>query len=149
MLVATVKLDCAHIVDWESFHDVFVRTFGFPGFYGRNMDAWIDCMTSLNEPDDGMTSVHCAKGTVLTLILEIVQAFHRHCPKQYDALIECAAFINWRRNEVGEESVLALSFHLVSESHAANHTPNRRLQRTPRWAFTDQFGQGRRPMRRR
>jgi len=33
------------ITDWASFHDVFMHTLGFPDFYGRNMDAWIDCMT--------------------------------------------------------------------------------------------------------
>ncbi len=44
------------ITDWDTFHDAFAATLGFPGFYGRNMDAWIDCVTSVDR-DDGMTAV--------------------------------------------------------------------------------------------
>jgi len=105
-----IKLDTRRIVDWATFHSVFAEVFGFPDFYGRNMNAWIDCMTSLDEPKDGMTSVHAPSGGVLVLQLEHVGDFARRCPEQYDALIECAAFVNWRRIEVGEPAVLALSF---------------------------------------
>jgi barstar (barnase inhibitor) len=107
---AFVKIDCARINDWKSFHDVFADAFGFPSFYGRNLDAWIDCMTSLDAAEDGMTELHCAPGAVFTLQLENVRDFRQRCPEQYTALIECAAFVNWRRNETGEASVLALSF---------------------------------------
>jgi catechol 2,3-dioxygenase-like lactoylglutathione lyase family enzyme len=34
-------------------------------------------------------------------------------PEQYDAVIECAAFVNWRRAEAGDEPVLALLFHVL------------------------------------
>ncbi|WP_161883865.1 barstar family protein [Deinococcus alpinitundrae] len=54
--MAKVTLDTSRIRDWESFHDVSVQTFGFPDFYGRNMDAWIDCLTYLDE-GDGMSIV--------------------------------------------------------------------------------------------
>ena len=37
-----VKIDCNKIKDWDSFHDIFAKEFGFPDFYGRNMDAWKD-----------------------------------------------------------------------------------------------------------
>ena len=110
MIVTTVKIDCARIADWPSFHAVFAETFGFPDFYGKNISAWIDCMTSLDVPEDGMTQLHCAPGTVLTLQLDNVREFRRKCPEQYAALIECSAFVNWRRNETKEASVLALSF---------------------------------------
>jgi hypothetical protein len=73
------------------------------------MDAWIDCMTSLDVPDDGMSAIHCEPGTVLTLELKNVKQFAERCPEQYSALIECAAFVNWRRIETGGSSVLALS----------------------------------------
>ncbi len=35
-----VRIDTNRIVDWNSFHDVFAEAFGFPDFYGRNMNAW-------------------------------------------------------------------------------------------------------------
>src|SRR5688572_7987636 len=40
-----IKIDTQRITDWKSFHNLFAEVFGFPGFYGRNMDAWIDCMS--------------------------------------------------------------------------------------------------------
>jgi hypothetical protein len=75
------------------------------------MNAWIDCLTSIDEPGDEMSTVHCVKGSVLTLELQSVRDFRRRCPEQYAALIECSAFVNWRRLEVGEAAVLALSFY--------------------------------------
>lgn len=59
--MTVVKLDTRPITDWLTFHTVFAKSFGFPGFYGRNMNAWIDCMTSLDDPSAGMTSA-CAGG---------------------------------------------------------------------------------------
>jgi len=106
-----VTLDCDNIRDWPSFHSEFSRVFGFPDFYGRNMNAWIDCMTSLDAPDDGMSNVHCDPGSVLTLELKNARTFRDRCPELYDAIVESAAFVNWRRIEVGEVSVLALSFY--------------------------------------
>lgn len=110
VITSRVSLDCKNIKGWDSFHDEFARVFGFPDFYGKNMDAWIDCLTSLDSPADGMSTVHCNAGTVLTLELENVEAFANRCPEQYQALIRCSAFVNWRRLEIGEPSVLALSF---------------------------------------
>ena len=110
MTTITVSLDCNAIVDWDSFHQEFARIFGFPDFYGRNMNAWIDCLTSLDAPQDGMTKIHCEPGAVVSLQLENVKDFELRCPDQYKALIECSAFVNWRRLEMGEPSVLALSF---------------------------------------
>jgi hypothetical protein len=49
----------------EDFHDIFNEAFGFPAFYGRNMNAWIDCLTSLDAPADGMTRVTVPKGGIL------------------------------------------------------------------------------------
>ncbi|KPN91352.1 barstar family protein [Pseudomonas nunensis] len=37
-----VRVDANLITDWQTFHSVFAEEFGFPGFYGRNMDAWVN-----------------------------------------------------------------------------------------------------------
>jgi hypothetical protein len=103
-------LDTRRITNWDSFHSVFAETFGFPDFYGRNMNAWIDCMTCLDAPADGMTTVHAPAGHVLVLQLEHAKDFALRCPDQYAAIVECSAFVNWRRMELGHEPVLALSF---------------------------------------
>ncbi len=107
-----VKLDTNQITDWETFHTVFAKAFGFPEVYGRNMNAWIDCMTYLDDPEAGMTTVHPPPGSVVMLQLEEVDSFVQRCPEQYDAIVECAAFVNWRRmNHANEAPVLALSFY--------------------------------------
>lgn len=93
MIGIVISIDCAEIRDWNSFHDRFATAFGFPHFYGRNMDAWIDCMTSLDKPDDGMTSIHAAQGNVVTLQLENVGQLREQYLDLYTAIIECAAFV--------------------------------------------------------
>jgi hypothetical protein len=106
-----VKIDTRRIKDWPTFHEVFAEIFGFPDFYGRNMNAWIDCLTSLYEPEDGMTSIHAPPGGVLVLQLDYVDDFCARCPEMFAAIVEDAAFVNWRRTEIGQEPVLAISFH--------------------------------------
>jgi hypothetical protein len=105
-----VRIDTTKIRDW-SFHDVFSETLGFPYFYGRNMDAWIDCMTSLDDPAAGMSRIHAPEGGVVTLQLDGVDGFAERCPEQYRAVVDCCAFVNWRRIEVGEPAVLTLSYN--------------------------------------
>jgi RNAse (barnase) inhibitor barstar len=48
-----VRIDGTRLQSWDAFHSAFASAFGFPDFYGRNMDAWIDCMTSLDSPGTG------------------------------------------------------------------------------------------------
>lgn len=103
----TVKIDGSRLSDWAAFHDVFAEALGFPDFYGRNMDAWIDCMTSLDAPEDGLTSVH---GSGTDPVVLHIQNASSVPPELFEALSECAAFVNWRRIEVGEPAILALSF---------------------------------------
>lgn len=118
-----VTIDSRQITGWETFHSVFQAAFGFPDFYGRNMDAWIDCMTSLDAPDDGMTSMCVPEGHALTLQLEHVDDFSRRCPEQYEAIIDCAAFVNWRRIEQGQPAVLALAFYKQAPENGVAQCP--------------------------
>lgn len=110
--MTVVKIDCARIRSESTFHDVFAGGFGFPDFYGRNMDAWIDCMTYLDEPDAGMSKITVPKGECLTLHLENVADFARRTPQLFNTLTRCVAFVNYRRIENGGRSVLALSYRL-------------------------------------
>lgn len=103
-----VTIDARRITDYESFHDVFAEVLGFPGFYGRTMDAWIDCMTYLDDPESQMTAVHGGRDDPVVLHLHHVSEMP---PDVFAALNECAAFVNWRRVEVGEPALVALSYH--------------------------------------
>lgn len=106
------RIPCGRIRDWDSFYAVFMEVFRFP--YGlQGMDGWIDYMSSADDPEDGFIPPQfiAGPGDVLTLQLDDVTEFAGRCPEQYDALIECSAFVNWRRIEIGERPILALSFY--------------------------------------
>lgn len=91
-----VKIDTEQIKDWESFHDVFSKTFDFPEYYGRNMNAWIDCM------DEFITE--------LTLIdLGDCRTLKETHSEIVEAINECSTFVNYRRIEANENPVLIIS----------------------------------------
>jgi hypothetical protein len=79
--VTLVRIDTRRIKDSSTFHDVFAEDFGFPEYYGRNMNAWIDCMTYLNDPEVVDTSVKAKPREVLTLHLDYVSDFAERCPE--------------------------------------------------------------------
>ncbi len=110
-MTKNVSIDASRITGWDSFHDTFAKTFGFPDFYGRNVDAWIDCMTCLDDPDAGMTSVYVAPGDLVVLCVSEARDFKKQCSKIFDVLVDCSSFVNYRRIERGLPAVLALSFY--------------------------------------
>ena len=87
--IAEYTIDTSNISDEASAHDTFARTFLFPPYYGRNWDAWIDCVS-----DDAIIP-----GDSL-IILRILQteAFQQRCPQVLDRFILCTAFVNNRFN---------------------------------------------------
>lgn len=105
----TVTIPAGEIQDTASFHDVFARTLGFPSFYGRNMDAWVDCMESVDDPAAGMTTVTVAPGEVLVLAIADAEDFKDRCPDLWQGLLESAAFVNWQRMDRGRQAVLAVA----------------------------------------
>jgi len=88
-----VAIPVNEIVDWNTFHAVFARELGFPEFYGGNMNAWVDCMTSIDEPDDGMSTVHGTKEAGMLLDLGDCTDFARRCPAQYEAILDSTGLI--------------------------------------------------------
>jgi hypothetical protein len=105
-----ITIDASRITNWETFHDVFAAALGFPDFYGRNMNAWIDCMTTLDDHEP-LTAIRLATGEFLTLAIDHIDDLALRCPEIYTALVDCSAFVNWRRIERGAPPVLALSFY--------------------------------------
>lgn len=104
-----VQLVGVAIKNWDTFHDQCAAAFGFPEFYGRNMNAWIDCLTYVRD-GDGMSAF--ALGPTATLDIEIsdAEAFNRQAPEVMDALIDCTAAVNRRHIDVGELPALHLIF---------------------------------------
>ena len=106
-----VSIDGKDLIGTENFHSTFQEVFGFPDFYGRNMNAWNDCMSSLDEASDGLTTLHVAQGQFVTLYITNVNVLRQLGRSEYEALIECAAFVNYRRVEIGLLPIIALSFY--------------------------------------
>ncbi|MCB9625194.1 MAG: barstar family protein [Sandaracinus sp.] len=79
-----MTIDASRLVDEASFHAVFAEAFGFPGFYGRNWDAWNDCMGSVDERTRADRGHLCA-GAVVTLVLENATEFREKRRDLYDA----------------------------------------------------------------
>ena len=44
-----ITIDCTTIVSMAEIHDILARELSFPQWYGRNLDALHDCLTSLCE----------------------------------------------------------------------------------------------------
>jgi len=107
--MATVHLDTQRITDRESFHFVCQKVFGFPDFYGMNMDAWIDCMSSLDD-DAKMTRFALAEDEVLTIQVSDTEDFNKRLPEVFDLLVECTSFVNRRYVEQHQLPRIALVF---------------------------------------
>ena len=78
--MADVTLSTAEIRNWETFHDICARDFRFPDFYGRNMNAWIDCLTYVRE-GDGMSRFFLQEDEYLYIYLPDFVTFSQREPE--------------------------------------------------------------------
>lgn len=67
-------------------------------------------MTSIDQPEHGMTSVHAAAGGMFVLRLDDCTEFAQRCSEQYEAILDCSGAVNLGRIEAGERPVLVLAF---------------------------------------
>lgn len=104
-----IEIDGAAVTDAVSFHNSFATAFGFPTFYGRNLDAWIDCMSCLDEPESGMSLITVAPSEILVIQVRNADIMKKLCPELWLAFLECVAFANWRRVEQGAPPLLSVS----------------------------------------
>jgi hypothetical protein len=104
-------LDGHALIGWEAFHTTFATALGFFDGYGRNMDAWNDCMGSIDDPPPGLSEVRILPGEVLTIRIDNATILKKDGPDQWAALVECSGFVNWCRTEEGEPAILALAFY--------------------------------------
>ena len=58
----------------------------------------------------------------VTLKVNHVTDFAARCPEQYQAITECAAFVNWRLLKAGHEPVLTLAFYKADLPKAGRET---------------------------
>jgi hypothetical protein len=103
--MAEVTLDGRAITDWESFHDVSAQTFGFPEFYGRNLNAWIDCMTYL---DDGMSRFNLPAQEDLLIRVAHSDMFRDAAGDQFRGFLDAVIAVNRGSVEAGGQPRLVL-----------------------------------------
>ena len=104
-----VTLNAAVMTDEFSLHAEFQNALGFPKFYGRTMDAWVDCMGCVDDASAGMSTVTVEAGEVLVICIENADDLKRRRPDLWLSFLECAAFVNWRRINEGGVAVLSVS----------------------------------------
>ena len=105
-----VDIDGEKCLTDEAMHTAFSEAFGFPYFYGRNWDAWIDLMSRLNDESNDCTLVVPDKA-VVCLSIKSAKVIKEKAPRIWEDLNECTAFVNWRLVNNGEAPLLALSFY--------------------------------------
>lgn len=102
-----VLIPTSRIQTWDDFHDAFSEAFGFPGYYARNMDAWIDCMSCVDDPSQGMTTIKPpSRGVIWIKFDEPDSTFRARCPEIYKAFTDCLSFVNRRSEEAGRPPAL-------------------------------------------
>lgn len=91
-----VTIDFSNINTWEQFHDTFAVVIGFPDFYGNNMNAWIDCMTYIDDTEAGMSKVLIKKNASLEILVQGFEKALKANEEIVKAFLECTAFVNQR-----------------------------------------------------
>lgn len=103
----TVRLDGAVLTTWDAFHTESQKAFGFPDFYGRNMSAWIDCLSYLRD-EDGMSKFRLKPNETLTIDVAHSEQLRQQAPEIMEELEFCVGAINERYDDYGEKPALIL-----------------------------------------
>jgi barstar (barnase inhibitor) len=102
-----VIIDTTAIHDWDTLHAVCKEAFGFPDFYGRNGDAFIDCLNYLDE-GDSMSRFVLKPGETLTVEITDAYAFADRAPEQALALLAWIGAANEHHVEDGKAPMLLM-----------------------------------------
>jgi Barstar (barnase inhibitor) len=105
--MAEATIDTGKIHDWPSFHAQSAEAFGFPDFYGRNLNAWVDCLSYLSE-GDGMTRFALGPDEQLFIKLLGAESFTKSQPEIWQAFSESVALVNQRYISAGAMPRLVL-----------------------------------------
>ncbi|WP_415376683.1 barstar family protein [Patiriisocius sp. Uisw_017] len=92
----TFRIKGKRLKNWKTFHSEFKKEMNFPDYYGENMNAWIDCVDELT---DEPTILQIDNGKYLK----------ENEPELFNAILECGAFVNYRKIKVGEKPNLIIA----------------------------------------
>lgn len=104
-----IRIDARRLVDAAGLHTALGEALGFANGYGKNLDALVDCLTSLDNPKAALSRVQVFPGHMILLALENYDPKDKSA-SQVKALTDVVAFVNWRRLEKGQPPVLAMAY---------------------------------------
>lgn len=91
-----IEIDFGKIKDWNAFHSVFAEVMGFPDFYGKNNDAWIDCMSYIDDKDAGMSKITVKSGESLDIVVAGTEKAIESKSEVFFGFIDIVAAVNQR-----------------------------------------------------
>lgn len=80
----------------------------FPDYYGRNGDAFIDCLRDIADGRD--VAAVLGPDETLTIDLGDGRAFRERCPEQFAALVDWTALVNGESVYNDEARRIAFAF---------------------------------------
>jgi RNAse (barnase) inhibitor barstar len=92
-------IDGSKIKDLESFHDEFQSSMGFFEGYGRNTNAWIDCMTDMYTNGEYKSLTKFNLNDEDRFILKIINSeeWKKSDPETFNAFIDYCIWSNDER----------------------------------------------------
>lgn len=100
-----VVLPTNEIRNEKTFHAVCQRVFGFPDIYAHTMDAWVDCLSCLDDPSAEMSSLTLAPGELLLIVVPDTANLKQEI---FDDLIDGAIEVNARFVRRGKSPLIGL-----------------------------------------
>lgn len=76
-----IMIDCSHIGNREELHRVFAEALSFPEYYGSNLDALHDCLTSLSLSLHLVNWEQNALGTYARPLQRVLESAAAHNPQ--------------------------------------------------------------------
>ena len=89
-------------------HDVVAQALRFPDYYGRNGNAFIDCLRDILDGRDAPRTLR--PGESLTIDLGELGDFRERCPEQLAALVDWTSWANGEQVDYGNDTRVSLAF---------------------------------------
>ena len=105
-----IRIDARRLTDAVGLHATLGEAFGFANWYGKNLDALVDCLTQLDDPQAAMSRVQVLPGELVLLVIEHTHGLTRQAAEQVKSLVDAAAFVNWRRLEKKQAPILIVAY---------------------------------------
>lgn len=97
-----IEIDGLDLVEQESFHSAFQKEMGLFKEYGRNMNAWYDCMSDMysNGEYKSLSKFDLNYGDVFTIVIIRADEFIDRASQYYLLMSEFISSINSDRDGI-------------------------------------------------